>query len=245
MLALLDEVGAANVGGQHGLFDQFVRIVAHTRHDLLDAAAFIAHDLGFGGFKVHRTAHLARCQQGPIHIVQVQQVLHTVLAAYRLRSPGVGQDRCHFGVGETRMAVHDGWIELVGMDIALGRDQHVADHAQAIHVRIERTQPVRKLFRQHRDHPARKVHAGSSVVGIDIDGAAGLHIVAHIRNGHQESPAVAASHLGGRAIDSIVKVTGIFTVDRDQRYIPQVHTAFAVLRAHLVWQSLGLLQTSF
>ena len=56
VLALLDEVGAADVGRQHGLLDQPVRVVAHARHDLLDAAVLVADDLRFGGLEVHRAA---------------------------------------------------------------------------------------------------------------------------------------------------------------------------------------------
>ena len=57
MLALLDEVRAAHVGSQHRLFNQAVRFVAHTRHDFLNASIFIANNLGFCGFKVHRPPH--------------------------------------------------------------------------------------------------------------------------------------------------------------------------------------------
>jgi hypothetical protein len=60
VLALRDEVGAADVGRQHGLFDQLVRIVARARHDLFDAAVFVADDLRLGGFKIHRAARAAR-----------------------------------------------------------------------------------------------------------------------------------------------------------------------------------------
>ena len=56
VLALLDEVGAADVGGQHGLLDQAVRVVAHARHDPLDAAVLVADDLGLGRLEVHRAA---------------------------------------------------------------------------------------------------------------------------------------------------------------------------------------------
>jgi hypothetical protein len=38
MLVALQQIGRADVGGQHALFDQAVRIVAGARHDLLDLA---------------------------------------------------------------------------------------------------------------------------------------------------------------------------------------------------------------
>ena len=72
MLALLNEVGAADVGRQHGFFNHAVRFVAHAGHDLFNLSTFIADDLGFGGFKIHRTPHGARGQQGFVDVLQVQ-----------------------------------------------------------------------------------------------------------------------------------------------------------------------------
>ena len=59
VFALLNEIGTADVGRQHGFFDQAVGFVAHTRHDFFNPTVLIADDLGFSGFKVHRTTHRA------------------------------------------------------------------------------------------------------------------------------------------------------------------------------------------
>ena len=75
-----DEVGAADVGRQHRLLDQPVRLVAHARHDLLDAAVLVADDLRLGGLEVDRAALVARLEQRAVDVVQVQQVRHAVLA---------------------------------------------------------------------------------------------------------------------------------------------------------------------
>ena len=56
VLALGDEVGAADVGREHRLLDQPVRLVARARHDLLDAAVVVADDLRLGGLEVDRAA---------------------------------------------------------------------------------------------------------------------------------------------------------------------------------------------
>ena len=58
VFALHDEVRAAHIGCQHGLFNQAVRHIARARHDLFDAAVFVTQDLRLGGFKVHRAALL-------------------------------------------------------------------------------------------------------------------------------------------------------------------------------------------
>ncbi len=241
-LALGNEVGAADVGRQHGLLDQPVRLIAHAGDDLVDAAVVVADDLRFGGLEVHRAARVARGQQRAVDVVQVQQVGHALLEARRLGAPGVGQDGGHFGVGEAGVAAHHGRVELVGLHLALGGDHHVAHHAQALHVRVERAQAVGQLFRQHRDDTAREVHAGGAVVGIDVDGAAGLHIVAHVGNRHQQAPALGAADAGGHAVHGVVEVAGILAVDSDQRNVGQVHALALVLRPHLVRQRLGLRQ---
>ncbi len=56
VLALGNEVGRAYVGGQHGFFNQPVRRIAGAGHDFFNAPGLVANDLGFGGFKIHRTA---------------------------------------------------------------------------------------------------------------------------------------------------------------------------------------------
>ena len=125
------------------------------------------------------------------------------------------------------------------MDIALGGDQHVTDHAQTLHIRIERAQSVGEFFRQHRNHAARKINAGGALVGIDIDGAACVHIVADIGNGHQQAPAFAAPDFGGLTIHRIVKIARIFAIDGDQGNIRQINAVQFILGAHFVWQGAG------
>ena len=68
--------------------------------------------------------------------------------------------------------------------------------------------------------------------------------MAHIGNGHQQTPAFAAAYLGGFAIHRIVKVAGIFAVNRDQRHIAQINPVLAVLGQHFVRQALGLLNAT-
>ena len=62
VLALFNKVSTADIGGQHGLFNQTVRFVARTRYDLFNLTTFIAHNLRFGGFKINRTPHCTRSQ---------------------------------------------------------------------------------------------------------------------------------------------------------------------------------------
>ena len=242
VLALTDEVRRTHVGRQHGLLDELVRVIARARHDLLDATRLVANDLRFDRLEVDRTAHGARRQQGAVDIVQVQQIRHQRFAVLSLRTAGVLQDGRHLGVGEARMAEHHRRVELVGMDLAFGVDQHVAHHAQALDTRIERTQSVRELLRQHRDDTAREVDRSGAVIGIHVDRSAGLHIVAHVGNGHQQTPALAAAYLGRLAIHRIVEVARVLAVNGHQRHVPQVHPVAVIRWTDMIGQGTRLRQ---
>ena len=61
--------------------------------------------------------------------------------------------------------------------------------------------------------------------------------MADICNRDQQSPALAAPHFGRLAINRIIKVARVFTVNGDQRNIGQVNTAQLVRRADRIGQS--------
>ena len=196
VFALGDVVGTADVGGQHGLFNQAVRLVAGAGDDFFDAPVFIANDLRLGRFKIHRTAHAARLDSSALYTSRkFSKSVHPRLALGGFRAARVGQNRRHFGVGEARVAEHHRRVKLVGVHLALGGDQHVADHAQALDIGVERAQAVGQLLGQHGNHAAREIHAGGAVVGVNVDGRAGFNIVAHVGNGHQQAPALATARL--------------------------------------------------
>jgi len=246
MLVRRDEIGRAHVGREHGLLDEAVRIGARARHDLLDAAVVVAHDLGLGGLEVHRTTPAALLEQRAVHVVQVQQVRHEVLAARGLGPAGVAEDGRHFGVGEARMRADHRREELVRVDRSLLRDQHVAHHREAVLVGVERTQAVRELLGQHRDHAAREVDRRGALVRVLVDGLARLHVVAHVGDGDHEAPAVerglAAARLQRFAVHRVVEVARVLAVDGDERHVGEVDAVLAVDRADLVGQARGLSQ---
>src|SRR6218665_4947 len=98
LAALDDEIGAADIGRQHRLFDQPVRIVADARHDLFDAPVLVADDLRLGGLEIHRPALAPGQQQRVVDIVQVQQILDPLLALGGFRPARVGQNGGDLGV---------------------------------------------------------------------------------------------------------------------------------------------------
>ena len=67
--------------------------------------------------------------------------------------------------------------------------------------------------------------------------------MAHVSNGYQQAPALAAPDLDGLAIHGIVKVAGILAVDGDEWNIREIDAPALIERAHRVGQRLGLRQT--
>ena len=249
VLALGNEIGTAHIGRQHGLLNQAVRHGARAWDDFFDAAVFVTDDLRFGGLKIDRTALLPRLQQRQVGAVQMQQIVHQRFALCRFRTAGVGQYRGHFGIGEAGVAPHPRGVELVGFDLAFRGDKHVANHAQALHLGIERAQSVGQFFRQHRYHAAREIDAGGTVVGIHIDRRTGFHVMADIGNGDQQAPALLrrtpASTRGRLTVDGIVKIACILAIDGDQGDVGQVDTLPPVLGPHLVGQGTRLGDAGF
>ena len=240
---LFNEICTANVGRQHALFNQTVCVIARARNDFLDAAIVITNNLRLHRIEIHRTTRLPRLQQGAKHTMQVQQVWHALRPLLRLRATGVRQNCRHLGICKTRMAVHDTRVKLIGMHLTLGRDQHVADHAQAIDIRVQRAQAVGQLFRQHGNHTTREIHTGCTLISVNVNGIAVLHVVTDISNRHQQAPALAAPYFGRLAIHRIIKVAGIFAVDGAQRHIAQIHAPLAIFSHHLFGQRLCSIQT--
>jgi hypothetical protein len=140
--------------------------------------------------------------------------------------------------------VHHRRIELVALEFALGRDHRVADHAQTVDVRVQRAQAVRQLLRQHRNHAAREVDRRGAIQRIGIERRARPHVVRHVGNRHDQTPALCTADLDRLAIDGIVEVARILAIDRDQRNVAQVDAMIEVGLTHLIGQPLGFLDGS-
>ena len=226
-----DEIGRTDVGGQHRLFDQAVRLGAGARHDLFDPAVLVADDLRLGGLEVDCAALDARLQQRPVDIVQIEQVRHQCLPLRRLGTPGVGQDGCNLFVGEARRRANRRREELIGVNLAFGGDEHVADHRQPLDIGVERAQAVRELLGQHRQDPAREIDRGRALVGVGVERLARLHIVADVGDGDDEAPAVRhlrAPDLGRLAVHGVVEIARVFAVDGDECDVAEVDAVPAI-----------------
>ena len=232
VFSALQKSGSADVGRQHAFLDQAVRVVALRLHDVLDLALLIEQHLRFGGLEIDGAALLPRLGQDVIQRIQVlqmrQQMRRHRLALYRLQAERGG----HAVVGEARLRAHHRGIEAIGPDLALRIHAHLAHHAQAIHLRIERAQAVGELLRQHRDDAARKIHRIAALARGGVQHIAGAHIVAHIGDRHPQAEILALAF----AVHGIVEIPRRLAVDGHQRQRAQVLPPLDVVRTHSVGQ---------
>ena len=137
-----NKVSTADVGSQHRLFDQAMRLCANSGNNLFNSTAVVTNDLGFGGFEINSTALLSAFKQASINIVKMDQVLYPVFVFSSLGASGVGENGGDIGIGETSMAVHHSLVKLIGKNLSVFINQHIADHAKTINQWIERAQAI-------------------------------------------------------------------------------------------------------
>ena len=136
MLVLGNEVRTADVRCEHGLFNQPMRCVASTRHDLFDPTVFITNNLCLRSLEIHRTPLVAGFEQCLVNTMQVQEVLHSIFALASFRPSCIAKNGRHFGVSEPSVAPHHCRVKLVGIDLAILGDEHIAHHAQPFDFRV-------------------------------------------------------------------------------------------------------------
>ena len=137
----------------------------------------------------------------------------------------------HLVVGQAGVRAHHRLVELGRGQAPLGGDGHLAHHAQAIDLWVQRAQSVGQHFRQHRDHLRREVDRVAAAARFVIQRGAWTHIVADVGDRDPQAPATAAFFL---AVHGVVEVARIFTVDGDQRQFAQIDAALLGRFRHLL-----------
>ncbi|MDF2489079.1 MAG: hypothetical protein K0S77_1701 [Pseudomonas sp.] len=234
-LVLLEELGGGHVGRQHALLDQLVGIVAHGRADFRDLALGTEDDAGFLGLEVDRATAVAGVQEDLVDRVQALEVrqyffvLDPQRAAFTCAR--MLEHAADLVVGQARMGVDHRLVELVVDHLAGLVHGHLADHGQAIDMRVQRAQAVGQLLGQHRHDALGEVHRVAAHLGFVVQGRAQADIAGNVGDRHVEAPAAGEhAQLAERfAIDRVVEVTSVFTVDGDERQVTQVDALFLVL----------------
>jgi len=124
-LLRLQRLGGGDVGGDHVILDQPVRIEPLARGDRHDPALLVEDDAAFGQVEVERLARIARLRQrAPAGPERTQHVDHRT---------GIGVDRrlCLF-ISEVRRDADAGAGEAPAFKLARFRDVEMADQGGAV-----------------------------------------------------------------------------------------------------------------
>ena len=152
----LEKVRRGDIGTQHALFDQLVRVVAHHRHNGLDFALLIEDDAGFHRLEIDGAALIAGSPEHTIETMQTLQIRHPLIV--HIRMGALLQHFTHLGVGQARMGMDYRFIKLRFAQFTGAAQFHLTDHCQTVYLWLERAQPIRQGLRQHGHHPLGEVH---------------------------------------------------------------------------------------
>ncbi len=232
-LVLVEEARGGDVGRQHALLDDLVGDVARARNDLLDLALVVEDDLGFGGLEVDRTplgARRAKHLVEPVEILDRRQHRGVFAAqATPLLAFGRLEHRADLSVGQPGVGAHQPLVELVAADLAFLRDVHLADHAEAIDVGVDRTEAVGEQLRKHRQHLPREIDRITPAARFDVERRIDADVIGDVGDCDDQLP---AARLGAIGMHRVVEVLRILAIDGDQRQVAQVDTSMLVLLQH-------------
>ncbi len=212
-LRMLDqEVRCTNVGRQHALLNEAVRVIAHDRHDACDLAVLVEFHHRFRGIEVDRSALVSRGEQHAEHVVQHHQVRQQLLVNAVILVRAIERIG-HLGVSQPRIRMEHGFHESITLDFTRLRDRHVADQRQPIHLRFQRTHLVRQGLGQHGNHPPREVHRIPAQPRLAVQRVAILDVVRNVGDGHQQAKTLALFF----AVHRIVEVLCGLAINGDKR----------------------------
>ena len=234
----LQVLGGADVGRDHELLDHAVGVVALHRLDALDLALGAEDDARLHRVEVDGPPAGAAGPQHlvePVGLLQVRQ--EVAQPATRLATAELHRVR-HLGVGQARCRAHHRLEEAVAAHVPGGREEHLAGHAQAVHLGVEGAEAVGERLGEHGDDPPGEVDRVAAQACLLVQGAPGPDVVRDVGDGHHQPPALAVA----LAVDGVVEVPGVLAVDGHQGQAPQVLPSLLGLLGHLPAEGGGLLQ---
>ena len=233
-----DVFGHGLVGQQHELLDEPVGLFA-----LLDVYAdglgvLVELELHLLGLEVDGAALEAGLAQACGQGVEGHDGVGDIGA---VACAGV-DDFLRLLVGHAAVAADDGLAHPAFVHLGLG--VHLHDHAEAelLLVLAERADVVAELLGQHGDGAVDEVDARAALVGLAVDGGAGLDIVRHVGDVHAHLHVAVLQHTVG---EGVVEVLGVGGVDGEGEHIAEVATrGYLLFRrlAYLLGLVLGLLR---
>ena len=168
-----------DVGGDHALLDQAVRIVARAPHRTPRSCRSPPMRALTSPPRKSSAPRASRASlSAPYTAYSVCSEVRTPPAPHRRRAcPRVLQVAPCLIVGQPRVRADHRLVESSLARLAGLADAHVADERQALDARHQRTQMIGQMLRQHRNDAIRKIHRGGARARLDIQRAAVAHVV--------------------------------------------------------------------
>ncbi len=204
--------------------------------DARDAAAFIEPDFHLREIQLEGAGFEARAPEALGQFVRGMQHL--------LDRPGglALEDGERLLIREPTLRMNHGGIEFRIEYAALGRQEKLDAPGQAIHGGLERAELVAQRLRQHRNDAIHEVRRVPAPARLDIERAAGLHVMRHIRDVHPQPPAIRPRPL---QTNGIVEILRVVRIDRDDPVTTAIHAPLAIAWRDGRPQAARLLQDGF
>ena len=222
---LLQRLGGGDVGKNHELLDQPVRVETFRHDDAIDGAVWLEQDFALGQVEVERVALVA----GALHRViggikrledRIEQGTRGVV--------GLAVDRgLRLRVIEFRRRAHQHAMEGVRVLAAVGGDHEPHRQRAARFARHQRAEIVGDALGQHRHHAVGEIDRVAADQRVAIERGVGAYIERDVGDRDMDDEAALVIRIGiGFRMHRVVMILGVGRIDRDQRHVAPVLAAF-------------------
>ena len=123
-------------------------------------------------------------------------------------------------------------------DLTLPINLHQAGKSKPVLTRVQGTDTIGKLWRQHGNYPVGQIYAGSALISLPVQDASFRHIMADIRDMNAQMP----DSVLQRKTDGIIQISGVLAVNRYRRKTPKILSPFLFLFGNFLGNSAGIIQ---
>ena len=221
---LLQRFGGSNVGKDHELFDELVRIEPLGDDHAIDRAVCLEKNFSLGNVEVERIAFVARALHQRIGCVERLQNRHENRAGGVI---GAAVDRgLRLRVIQLRGRAHQHTMKRVTLLAAVWADHHPNGERASRLARHQRTQIVRDALRKHRHDAVGEIDRIAADQRVAIERRPRPYIKRDIRDRNADDEAALIGWVLIRlGIDGVVMVLRIRRIDRHQRHVTPVLAA--------------------
>ena len=216
--------GRGDVGEDHELLDQPVRLQP-LRHDHpIDRAVGFQHDLSLGHVQIERPAFVAGAEHGAIGGVEWLENRLDDRLGHLIRP--AGDRKLRLFVMKPRGRAHQHAMKRVRALAAIGADDHAHGERRTIYVRPQRAEIVGDALGQHRHDAIGKIDRVAALGGRAIERRARMHVMGDVGDGDADNVAARIARIRiGHRVDGVVVILGVGWIDGDEWHLAPVLAA--------------------